>query len=463
MSTIIHFGTGGWYARRDSEFTDENVIRICEGVAQVWERMSPGAIVYVGYDTREGAEQAARLASMVLAGHGLVSMLSDRYTPTPALSWAVANDNRACGGIMVTGSNRPGDYLGIKVRVEDGGTGTSDFIESIEEAIPPEATDVRGPIMLKDIVTPYLDDLVTLVDADAIAHADLQLVYDPMYGSARGYMPQVMGKLGIKTVEIHGEDEPEMASMRPEPIEPWADSCEQTVVACNAQAGLLNDGDGTRIAAVDEKGRYIDAHRLITLLMGHMVKNRGARGRVVLGLTSSMQTLRMAQALDLPVAIKPIGFKYVYEEMLKGNVMMGGEETGGISFPEHLRERDGMYALLLLCELMAKEGKGLAELVDELDARFGKVAYARRDLRLPSEDIQVLRTLLPGLNPQNISGRAPVAVSHRDGLRLEFEDGSWLLLRPSATEPLVRIYAEAQTIEMRDQMIEAGTTIARGR
>lgn len=462
MSTIIHFGTGGWYARRDGDFTDENVVRLADAAAQLWARSNPGAIVYIGFDAREGAEQAARLAGMVVAGAGLVAMISDRYAPTPALSWAIANDPRACGGLMVTGSNHSADYLGIKVRMADGGTGTADLIDTLEDSIPLEATEVRGPLVEKDIVTPYLESLFKDIDTQAIAEANLQLVYDPMYGSARGYLPSVLGSLGVQVIEIHGADEPEAQSLRPEPIEPWVDDCEQMVLSSKAHAGLVCDGDGTRVAAVDERGRYIDAHRVFTLILGHLVKHHGARGRVAMGLTGSIQTRRMARELGLPLAIKPIGFKYIYEEMVKGGVLIGGEETGGIGFPERFPGRDGLYAHVLLCEMMAKEHKTLGQLIDELDEHYGTVAYARRDIRLQNEEVEMLRTLMPGLNPQNIVGRAPVHVSHRDGLRMEFDDESWLLLRPSGTEPVVRIYAEAGTIELRDEMLEAGTAIVKG-
>ena len=255
MSTIIHFGTGGWYARRDGDFTDENVVRLADAAAQLWARSNPGAIVNIGFDAREGAEQAARLAGMVVAGAGLVAMISDRYAPTPALSWAIANDPRACGGLMVTGSNHSADYLGIKVRMADGGTGTADLIDALEDSIPLEATEVRGPLVEKDIVTPYLESLFKDIDTQAIAEASLQLVYDPMYGSARGYLPSVLGSLGVQVIEIHGADEPEAQSLRPEPIEPWVDDCEQMVLSSKAHAGLVCDGDGTRVAAVDERGR----------------------------------------------------------------------------------------------------------------------------------------------------------------------------------------------------------------
>ena len=461
MSAMIRFGTDGWRARRDGEFTEDNVIRVADAAARLWAQANPGAIVYVGFDTRNGAEHFARLAARVIAGHGLVVKLSDRYTPTPALSWTIAHDARCCGGLMVTGSHHPADYLGIKFRVADGGAGSSEFVSEVERAIGSEPTDLRGPIDIVDFTTPYLDALVSLVDGDAIARANLHIVYDPMYGSAREYLPTVLGALGVYAEEIHGTDDGGMDEMRPEPIEPWVDDCEQAVIETGACCGLINDGDADRIGAVDEHGRYVNAHKLFSLILGHLVENRGMSGRVVLGLASSLLTRRVARALNCRYVIKPVGFKYIYSEMLKGNVLMGGEETGGFGIPSHFPERDGLLMALLLCELLAMTGKTLGQLVGELEESFGTTSYARRDLRLQYEDIEALRTMLPGINPRVVAGREPVRVSHMDGLRLEFEDESWLLLRPSGTETLVRVYAEAPTVELRDDLLDAGTDMAR--
>lgn len=462
MSDMIRFGTDGWRARRNAEFTEENVIRVADAAGTLWAQSDPGAIVYVGYDTREGADRFARLAARVVAGHGLVVRLSDRYVPTPAVSWAIANDPRACGGLIVTGSHHPEDYLGVKFRVSDGGAGSSEFAAEVERAIDPDPTDARGPIEEKDIVTPYLDALVAMVDADAIAQAGLHVVYDPMYGAGRGYVPAILRRLGVQVDEIHGIDDEGVRDMRPEPIEPWVDDCEQAVIACGARAGLINDGDADRVGAVDERGRFVNGHKLFSLILGHLVKNHGKSGRVVMGLASSVLTRRVARALDCRYVIKPVGFRYIYEEMRKGGVLMGGEETGGFGIPEHFPERDGLLMVLLLCELMAMTGKTLGELVEELERAFGATSYARRDLRLQNESIEVLRTMLPGINPKYIAGRKPVRVSHMDGLRFEFEDESWLLLRPSGTEPVVRVYAEAATVEQRDELLDAGSDVARG-
>ena len=462
MGAIIHFGTDGWRARTDGDFTEESVVRVADAAGALWSRSEPGAIVYVGYDTRPEAERFARLTGMVLAGHGLVAKVCDRYAPTPALSWTVSRDERACGGIMVTGSHNPNDYLGIKLRVADGGVGSTEFYEELERAIDPEATDARGPISRTDFVTPYLDHLTTLVDGDAIASVRLKIVYDPLYGSARNYLPDVLRALGVETAEIHGRTDEETDEIHPEPIEPWVDECEQTVIATGACAGLLNDGDGDRVGAVDERGRFVSPQKIIALVLGHLVVNRGMTGRVVLNSSSSVVPRRVAKALGCRLSIKPVGFTHIYEEMLKRDVLLGGEEAGGIGVSGHMPERDGLLMNLLLCELMAMAGKPLGELVDMLERSCGRYYYARHDLRLEGEVTEMLRTLLPGLNPSEVAGSAPVAVSHMDGLRLEFEDESWLMLRPSGTEPLVRVYAEAPTVGRRDELLDAGSAIARG-
>ena len=462
MSTMIHLSADGWCVRTDDNAIDDDFCRIADAAGRYWSSTAPGAIVYVAFDTRRDAERLACLAGRALAGHGLVAKVSDRFAPTPALSWAVAHDVRACGGIMVTGSHRPYDYVGVRVYTADGVSATREVSDELEMLIDPEPGTVFGGIQRCDIVTPYLDALYASVDGEAIARANLSVVYDALYGAGQTYFPMVLGALGVDVTEIHGEPSDEAGDVHPEPIEPWVDDCERMVLSSKAHAGLICDGDGSRISAVDERGRYIDAHRVFTLVLGHLVKHHGAHGRVAMGLTGSIQTRRMARELGLPLAIKPIGFKYIYEEMVKGGVIIGGEETGGIGFPERFPGRDGLYAHVLLCEMMAKEHKTLGQLIDELDEHYGPVAYARRDIRLQNEEVEMLRTLMPGLNPQNIVGRAPVHVSHRDGLRMEFDDESWLLLRPSGTEPVVRIYAEAGTIELRDEMLEAGTAIVKG-
>ncbi|AEB06323.1 phosphoglucomutase/phosphomannomutase alpha/beta/alpha domain I [Coriobacterium glomerans PW2] len=462
MGAMIHFGTDGWRARLDGDFNDDNLVRIADAAGRLWARCAPGAITYVGFDTRPGAERFACLAGEVLAGHGLAVKVSDRCAPTPALSWTVAHDLRACGGFMITGSHSPVDYLGVKLRHADGGTAASDNTDELESMIEVEPTERRGPIGRADIMTPYLKSLARLVDHDAISRANLKIVCDPMYGSARGYLARVLGELGVEVAEIHGENDDEVDEVHPDPIEPWVDDCEQAVLRFGAHAGLVNDGDADRVGAIDERGRFVNPHKIIALLATHLVRNRNESGRVVLNLSASALTRRVARALGCRVTIKPVGFRYIYEEMRKGDVLIGGEEAGGIGIPWHVPERDGLLVNLLLCEMMAMSHKPLGALVEEMEGVYGSTFYTRRDLRLEAEVIETFRTLLPGLNPKRVAGRAPIHVSHMDGLRLEFDDESWLLLRPSGAEPVVRVYAEAATIELRDELLEVGCDLARG-
>lgn len=461
MSTILRFGTDGWRARLDGDFQEENVVRVADAAASLWSKREPGAVVYVGYDTRAGARAAAVLSARVLASHGLDVRLARGYVPTPAVSWAVSRDDGACGALMVTGSHHPYDYLGIKFRVSDGGAGSSEFVDEVERMIDSDPTVDRGVYKTVDFVTPYLDDLVSLVDRKLISASGIKVVYDPMYGSGASHMVSAMRRLGIEVHEIHGAGDEGRDEMRPEPIEPWVDECEQEVAACDGYIGLVNDGDADRLAAVDERGRYVSPQRLMALILHHLVRNRGMSGNVALGLSTSTLVRRAARALGCRYVVKPVGFKHIYREMLKGTILMGGEETGGFGYPFHFPERDGLLSALLICELMAWERKTLVQLLEELEDACGSMSYARRDLRLANEDVEILRTVLPGLNPAQVAGRAPAAVSHMDGLRLEFDDESWLLLRPSGTETVVRVYAEAPTVELRDELLEAGCELAR--
>lgn len=275
-------------------------------------------------------------------------------------------------------------------------------------------------------------------------------------------MPQLLGALGVEVEEIHGANEDAWGELRPEPIEPWVDDCEQAVVEYAAHAGLINDGDAARVGAVDEGGNYVSPQKIMALTLGHLIVNRGMTGRVVVNQATSVLARRVAQSLGCKVTVRPIGFTYIYEEMQKGGVLLGGEGSGGFAIPAHVAERDGLLVNVLLCELMAMTGKKLGELVSELEMAFGKLWYGRRDLRIQAEQVEMLRTMMPGLNPERVGGRKPVAVSHMDGLRFEFEDESWLLLRPSANEAVVRVYAEAPSIEWRDELLDAGADIAKG-
>lgn len=462
MSTMIHLSADGWCVRTDDNAIDDDFCRIADAAGRYWSSAAAGAIVYVAFDTRQDAERLAGFVGRTLAGHGLVAKVSNRFAPTPALSWAVAHDPRACGGIMVTGSHRPYDYIGVRIYTADGVSATREVSDELELLIDPEPATVFGGVQRCDIVTPYLDALYASVNGEAIARANLSVVYDALYGAGQTYFPMVLGALGVNVTEIHGELCDKASDVHPEPIEPWVDDCERAVVEQEAHVGFITDGDADRVSAVDERGRYISPRMIATLVLKHLVEHRGMQGRVVLGVAASTLTRRVAKALGCRVAMKPTGFEHIYKEALKGDVLLGSEGRTGLCIPSYMIERDGLHVALLLCELIAQEGKSLAQIVDDIEAMYGAMSYTMRDLRVENEVSEIFRTMLPGLNPQNVAGYQPVAVSHMDGLRLEFDDESWLLLRPSRMEPVVRVYAEAPSVQKRDELLEAGCEIARG-
>ena len=266
----------------------------------------------------------------------------------------------------------------------------------------------------------------------------------------------------MEAAEIHNGCGPDFEGLTPEPVEPYTAACQRMVVQSEAHAGLLNDGDSDRIGAVDENGNVVSPHKIIALILGALVNLKGQSGRVVITTSGSSLVRREASLLGCPLTETPIGFKWIYGEMLKGDVLLGGEESGGIGIPGHLLERDGLYIALLLCELMAQTRKTLGQLVLSLEDHVGHMEYGRRDLRIDSVSLQMFQNVLPGLNPQVISGMRPVEVSHKDGLRLRFADESWLLVRPSGTEPVVRVYAEGPTMASLESLLNDGCALVLG-
>ena len=462
MSAIIHFGADGWRARLDDDFTEDNVVRVTDAAARVWSAANAGAIVYVAYDARPEAETYARVVAGVLSGRGLVPKLSESHAPVPALAWAVSQDARACGGVMVTGSHHAADYLGIKFRGADGGIGSRDFYEELEDAIASDPVVERGPYGSIDMVAPYLTHLLTLVDVEAISDAHLKVVCDPMHGSARGYLARTLRLAGVEVAELHGGPEDSRGAIHPDPVEPWADECESLVASTGACMGLLNDGDADQVGLVDEHGRFVEPQKVMALMLMHLCANRGLSGRVVLDVAASRLTRLVAEALGQRVVLKPAGPVRIYMEVRKGDVLLGAGGSGALTIPDLGVGPDGLLSALLVCELVAMTGMTPGELIEKAELKLGRTSLARRDLRVGGAELEMLRTILPGLNPPEVAGRVPVSVNHVDGVRLDFDDGSWLLVRLSGTEGAVRVYAEASTVAERDELLEAGMLLASG-
>lgn len=458
---ILRFGVDGWHARFDDSFSEENVARIADALGLVWADAWPGATVYVGYDTRHGARESARLVAGVLASFGLQVKLSDRPSPTPAVAWTCARDERAVGAVILTSSERSCEYGGLIVRGGDGGPVPHDLLDQIEQAISLVPTAARGAFEEVDLVSEYLSSLAAWVDRPSIAAARPKVVVDAMFGAGTGHLAGLLSDLGCEVVEIHVEPREDFGGIHPDPRDPWADSCEQAVVAHGADLGLLLDGDADRAAVVDEGGALLPARVLVPLILGNLVMGHGAHGRVVTTLTCSACIEREASRLGCDTTSVPVGFSRVYREMLESDVIMGVEEYGGICVPAHLRERDGLLVCLLAVEMLARAGKSVSTMTSELESTIGTMWYARRDLRLDPAVSQAFRNVLPGLNPGTLAGREPVEVSHADGLRAQFEDDSWVLIRPSRTSSVVRVYAEAPTAPARDALLTAACDLVK--
>jgi phosphomannomutase len=396
--------------------------------------------------------------------------------------------------MMLTSSHNPAEYLGIKLRMQDGGASPKQFTDEVEacmkDEVPacfdealknfdaatngtPENPVVSIPespyLHFVNIMDVYLDALRRTVDRNAIRDAKLRLVLDPMYGAGRGYLAGLFREFGAEVVEVNGGNDPSFNGLHPEPVMPWVKVGAEKVAELGYDACFITDGDADRIGAIDDTGSYVSSHRILSLLIGHLAENQGKTGRVVRTQAGSSLLKRQCDRLGLTLTTKPIGFKWIYEEMLVGDVLIGGEESGGMGIPEHVRERDGLLMALLIAELMAMKGKNLRELVDELLDTLGTLEYSRRDLRLTPE--QKENFLATHVNEKTLNSDGyqklfdPIAekiveVDQSDGIKFSFESDAWLLIRPSGTEPLVRVYAEANSTAQVEALLEIGCALA---
>lgn len=463
----IRFGTDGWRAVIADDFTYENLRRVADATGRVFAAEHPGGTVLVGHDTRFEAPAFARAAAEVLAAHGLQVKVTDRHIPTPGLCWSVAEDEAAIGGVVLTASHNPAPYLGFKIRMADGGASPVAFTDRVEAEIRDEAPAPAAPAgdgttsyEVVDLVGPYLQSLRGLVDVEAIAAAGLRVVVDPLHGAGRTYLAETLREFGIEVAEIHGEANPGFGGLHPEPIPPHIDAAAAAVVDGGYDAGFVTDGDADRIGAIDSAGGFVNPHRIICLVARHLVEDKGLRGRIVKTVSTSVLVDRLGAYLGCEVVTTPIGFKWIYDEMLAGDVLIGGEESGGIGIPAHVRERDALLMTLMLAEMMGQRKKSLGELVEELLAVTGPMEYSRYDMRLaPGVDMTALKAALPSITREEVAGLPVLAHVTLDGIRFNLPDDAWLLLRASGTEPLVRVYAEASSAGVVDELLAAGRTI----
>ncbi len=461
MTTQIKFGTDGWRGIIADDFTFDNVRRVGNAIATYVhksEDASKGLVV--GYDTRFASPRAAEIVSEVLAGSGIAVRLSDDYTPTPALSYAVKNLD-AAGGVMITSSHNPFDWNGVKYKAGYGGSGTPAIMKSIEgELDSPRLERSGGSVTLTDFKAPYISAIKNFVDLKLIQKAGFKFAIDVMYGAGRGVLKGIFAESGIEHLEIRGELNPLFPGINPEPIPPHIAMLQETVVREHCHAGLATDGDADRLGAVAEDGSFVDAHKCFSVILEWLLKRKQWPGEIVRAFNTTRMIDRIAAKYGRKLHECGIGFKYICDLMLERDILIGGEESGGIGITRHLPERDGLLNSLLLANIMAEEGKALGQLVRDLQEEYGEHHYGRLDLHLSNEvKDEAMRRVSE--KPAKIGSFKVLKVETLDGVKFfldapTYGNGAeaWVLVRASGTEPLLRIYCEAASPELVTQILK---------
>ncbi|GIV21524.1 MAG: phosphoesterase [Armatimonadota bacterium] len=469
MSKVeIRFGTDGWRGVIDEDFNEANVRLVARAVAEYLHSAKPdGHGVLVGYDNRLKSEVFARVAAEELARCGLPAVLSESSLSSPALSFAV-HHRQAQGGVMITASHNPPQFNGFKFKANYGGSALPEITEQIEahlqRILAGERTAEYPPAELRteNLTTEYLQHLKTLVDMPRILDAGWKVVTDAMHGSGAGYLRTLLQGGHLQVLAIREERDTQFGGVNPEPIAPNLGLLRETVVREGADIGIALDGDADRVGAVDEQGCFVDSHRIFAIILYHLVQRRGWRGRVVKTLSTTNMIDALCRHFGLPLTVTPIGFKYICENMLQGDVLIGGEESGGIGIQHHIPERDGVLMGLMLLEAMTLSGKKLSELVQEIFELVGEHHYNRIDLHLEREEMPAARERVAQTEAREVAGLPVKAMDRMDGTKFLLENGAWLLLRASGTEPVVRVYAEASSPELVQRLLAAGEALVRG-
>ena len=460
---MIKFGTSGWRAIIAEEFTYANVRRVSRAVAEsLIESNGKDSVVAVGYDTRYMSERFASAAANVMASAGLRCLVSETPLPTPAVSHAVRHNGLA-GAINITASHNPAEYNGLKFSIDTGAPCPVERTRELEKriaALPEIAAEEppAGRIETRDFSGPYFEQIAGLVRMDVIRKSGIRLALDPRWGAARGYYDAILRRHGIEHTVIHDHRDVTYGGVGPD-ISPRAlGELSETVTSGGFTLGLATDGDADRFGIVDADGSCVNANLILALLADHLAGSRGFRQG--LGRTYATTGLidAVARHYEVPVHQTPVGFKYLGEYINEGRIFMAGEESAGMSMIGHLPEKDGILAGLLTAEMVAARGAGIGKLREDLFAKVGALYSQREDFRVTPEQTRRLRSLMDS-PPGRIGSRKVSAVTVIDGLRLDFEDGAWLLMRPSGTEPVVRYYVEAPSEQDLSELVKEGKKI----
>lgn len=461
----IKFGTEGWRGVIADDFTVANVRLVSHAIARhLLDARPPGEGVLVAYDCRAQSEVFAQAAAEVLSHHGFPVWLAPKPVSSPAAAYAVIK-NHLQGAIMFTASHNPPIFHGIKFKPHYGGAALTDITTNIEKHLNDLMTDyarytepveTQTPIRTMDPVPDYLEHVHQFIRIDELQDAPLRVVTDAMHGSGAGYLKSLISRLGIEVHALREDRNPYFGGVNPEPIAANLRELIHAVRHLKAHIGIAIDGDGDRVGAVDEHGNFVDSHRIFAITLRHLVERRGWRGGVVKTFSVSQMIDRLCEHYGLPLSVTPIGFKFIVEKMLQEDILMGGEESGGIGITRYMVERDGVMMGMLLLEAMATSGKSLSELVESVFEITGPYFYHRIDAHFERSQMPELRERLKELTLERVLEVPVVKRDTLDGIKHILEDGTWLLLRASGTEPVVRIYAEARTPDAARHLAEEG-------
>jgi phosphomannomutase len=467
----IHFGTDGWRGRIAEGYTFDNVRRAAQGFANYLVGQGHRSTdVIVGHDVRFAAEHFAAAAAEVMAANGFHVWLTDSATPTPVVSYSIV-ERGAPGGINITASHNPPWDCGFKVRDENGAAIAPDGLRTIEAAIPgleevqridlKEARE-QGLVEVWDPGSAYIQHISNLVDIDRIKQAGLDILVEPMWGNGMGWFPRLLKGGATRVLEIHNKRNPLFPDMeRPEPIPPNIDAAMEKTVELDVDVCLIMDGDADRMGIGDENGQFINQLQVYALLAYYLLEIRGKREPIVKTVSTTSMLEKLGEMYDVPVYRTGVGFKYVGPKMIETDAMIGGEESGGYAFGESIPERDGILGNLYFLDLMVQTGKSPSELIEQLYDKLGaSYYYDRIDIRFPSEKRPQARERLDSAKPESLAGLKVTEIVTLDGYKYELEDGGWLLVRFSGTEPVIRVYCETTDEDKVQPLLDEGLELA---
>lgn len=471
----IKFGTDGWRGVIADDFTFENVRKAAAAIACYLHnttdtREAPANGVCIGYDTRFASDRFARAVAEIIAASGIPVKLAKNITPTPALSYAV-RDLHAAGGVMITSSHNPYQWNGVKYKAFYGGSGKPSIIAAIETFLdkPLPRTTNPAPIIEVDFLPPYLEAIRRFADLDLIAKSGFKFAIDCMYGAGAGVLAGIFQSIGVDYVEIRATHDPLFPGINPEPIEPHVRALQDAVVAHKCHAGLVTDGDADRIGAADEHGNFVDPHKIYAVLLEWLLTRKKWPGDVTRAFNTTSMLDRICARYGRTLHEHGIGFKYVCDLMLEKDILIGGEESGGIGIARHLPERDGLLNALLIANVMAEENKTLGQLVQQLQDQYGEHQYGRIDLHI-NDDLKNAAIARAYAGVKEFAGMPIEHVETLDGIKFFLNNPeartkpnaakTWLLLRASGTEPLLRIYSESCSKQSVAKLLEAARAFA---